>query len=172
MLDARLLGTLGEPGGELTATAHGLTLPGALAIDALDARARLGESSPLASRSDGARELAAELRADGIALSGVRVERVELGASGTLAAHEITATANAESLALNAVLAGGWDGAWRGEVRPLSASGRLAANLIESAPLHFEPPGRAAFGPARLAALGGELSLGAFRLVEKRKEPV
>jgi len=160
-LDARLVGTREQPGGEFSATAHELVLPG-VAIAGLDARARIAPS--------GARELSAELRADGLLLGGARVEDASLAASGTLAAHEITLEAHSAEQALRARLAGGWDGAWSGRADSLASEGRLAARLLEPAPLHYAPPARVEFGPARIATLGGELALGSFVLADRRIE--
>jgi len=42
--------------------------------------------------------------------------------------------------------------------------------LIEPAALRWAPPGEVSFGPARIAALGGELAVGTFELSERRLE--
>ncbi|HEY8120594.1 MAG TPA: translocation/assembly module TamB domain-containing protein [Myxococcota bacterium] len=161
-LDARLLGTLAHPGGELTASAHELSLPGGLGLAGLDARAAIGAS--------GARALSASLHLAELTLGGVRIDSTNLSADGTLAAHAIALDGEAQGLALRAQLSGGWTGAWSGRIDALETSGRFVAKLLEPAPLEYAPPARATLGPTRLQALGGELAIGSLALAERRIE--
>ena len=168
-LDARLGGTFARPGGELSVHAHELVLPGGVSIAALEANARLGTGRT--------GELTAQLRGDGMSVAGVRVEDASLTAAGTLAAHDIALEAHGAvleehgaALALAAQLSGGWDGQWSGRLTALETSGRLAARLEEPTWLRYAPPARVELGPARVAALGGELTLGSFLLADRRLE--
>ena len=161
-IQARLRGTRQLPGGELAATAHQLTLPGGLALAALDARARIASS--------GARDLSAELHIADLMLGGIRIDEADATAAGTLGAHELALEASGAGLTLHAHSSGGWDGAWTGRADALEVSGRLAAHILAPAPLRFEPPARFELGPARIAAFGGELALGSFTLADGRIE--
>jgi len=160
-LDVTLRGTRARPGGALAATARELRVPGGVAFGALDAKASLAP--------DGA--LSAEASAQRFALAGALFDDAALAASGTLAAHTLSLTANGADLgAFRAELAGGWDGMWSGRAVALESSGRLALALQEPAPLRYAPPARIGFGPARFSALGGEIALGAFELEDRRIE--
>ncbi len=161
-IDARLLGTREQPGGELTATALRLSLPGALSLAALDARGRIA--------ANGARELDGSLQLAELSLGGVRLDEASLTARGALGSHQLAMSAEGAGAALRAEFSGGWDGAWSGHVDSLETTGRLAARLLAPAPLRFALPGRIALGPARVATLDGELALGTFVLDERRIE--
>jgi translocation and assembly module TamB len=161
-LDAQLRGSLEVPGGTLRAEARDLALPGVAAIGALALDANIAAS--------GARQARVDLRASELALGGVALESASLVANGPLAAHELELTARGSGASLTASLAGSWDGAWSGHVRALELAGRLPAHLLEPAPLRWAPPGEVSFGPARIAALGGELAVGTFEVSQRRLE--
>ncbi len=156
---ARLTGTRARPGGEVALRARDLALPGALSLGSLDASAALS--------ADGRRALRIALRADRLAAEGVAIERAELDAAGTPTDHAIALLARGPEGEVSAHLAGGWSEGWRGRLDALETRGRLALSLIEPAPLRWAP-GRLAFGPARMSALGGEVALAELSLARGR----
>jgi translocation and assembly module TamB len=162
-LELTLRGTRARPGGALVASARELRVQGGVAFGELAARASLG--------TDRERALSAEASAQRFALAGARFDDASLSATGTLAAHALAFGANGAELgSVRAELAGGWDGAWSGRATRVESSGRVALALQEPAPLRIAPPGSVRFGPARFAALGGEIALGAFELENRRIE--
>jgi translocation and assembly module TamB len=161
-LDAQLTGSLALPGGTLSADASELALPGGVTIGALALDAEIAAS--------GARAVDADLRASELTIAGVALDSASAKASGPLASHALELSASGAGASLTASLEGGWDGAWSGRAHVLEVAGRLPARLLEPAALRWAPPGEVSFGPARIAALGGELAVGAFELSERRLE--
>ncbi len=159
-LEARLVGTRALPGGEFTATASELSLPGGLGVRSLTARGSLAASSE--------RALSVSLRGDQFTASGAALEHAEVDASGSLAEHRVTLRAGGKDVALSAELSGAWHEAWSGRVEALENAGRFAIRLLEPAPLSVALPLHVDFGPARFGTLGGELALGSLALANGR----
>jgi translocation and assembly module TamB len=149
-----LRGTRARPSGSLALEASGLRLPSEIALDALDARASLGDAP--------ARPLELALHAGGFRRGRAVLDGVEVRVAGPLAAHTISIATKGPEVDAQAELAGGFDARWSGRLVAFENRTEPALRLLEPATLDADL-GFFELGPARIGIYQGELAIGSLR---------
>ena len=147
-----LSGTLAQPSGRFDLHGSGLVAPGAMRVDALEARGSLnaGLQGPMRLQIDGR----------GIRAGTLALQQVQVQAGGRLDAQRITLRLRNADLDLSAQLDGGYTPAqgWRGSIEQLTNTGLYALHLLAPAQLVLAP-GAVDVHHARLQSAGGLLDL-------------
>ncbi|MBW4048520.1 MAG: hypothetical protein HIU89_11485 [Proteobacteria bacterium] len=147
-----LSGTLAQPSGRFDLHGSRLVVPGAMRVDALDARGSLsaGLQGPMSLQIDGR----------GIRAGTLALQQVQVQAGGRLDAQRITLRLRGTDLDLSTRLDGGYTPAqgWHGSVEQLTNTGRYALHLLAPAQLALAP-GLVEVQHARVQSAGGLLDL-------------